>query len=193
MTTAAELLDEVGWEGFNTNRLAEKAGCRVSTIYRYFPDKLALVTVLAECVTAVWHAQLITMEQELDGQRALQDVWNEYLMKFVATVRETPGALAIRKAMRVVPELQVIDDVDSARLSVFLTKILGRCFPHLSPARARAAARTLIESGAALVDNAHRASAEEAQSLLRELGVMHEAYLSTLGGGRLREENASHA
>ncbi|MEO1231854.1 MAG: TetR/AcrR family transcriptional regulator [Myxococcota bacterium] len=180
LTTAAELLDEVGWEGFNTNRLAERAGCRVATIYRYFPDKIALITVLAECVTAVWHSQLITIEQELENQRELREIWGEYLQKFVITVRQTPGALAIRKAMRVVPELQVIDDEDSARLTIFLTGILTRCFPNLSKKRARAAARTLIESGAALVDHAHRASPTEANELVRELSVMHEAYLSTL-------------
>ena len=45
LATAVELLDELGWDGFNTNLLAERAGVRVSAVYRYFPNKEA---VLAE-------------------------------------------------------------------------------------------------------------------------------------------------
>ena len=193
LSAAAALLDEVGWEGFNTNLLAEKAGCRVSTIYRYFPDKLAVVSVLAERVTALWRAELAGVGTEIETGRDLQEVWREYLPKFVTVVQTAPGALAIRKAMRVVPELQVIDDADSALLADLLGAALAKRLPHLSAARAKAAARTLIESGAALFDHAHRAPAEEMAELLRELSAMHEAYLSRLERSRPTTEETTDA
>lgn len=193
LAAAAGLLDEVGWEGFNTNLLAEKAGCRVASVYRYFPDKIAVVSVLAERVTAVWRVQLETIGDEIGKGRDLQDVWSEHLPKVVEAVQTAPGALALRKAMRVVPELRMIDDADSAVLAASLGAALSKRLPHLSPARAQAAARTLIESGAALFDHAHRAPAEEVAELLRELSAMHEAYLSRLETSHLPKEGASDA
>ena len=46
LETAAELVDEVGVVGFTTNLLAERAGIRVRTIYRYFPSKLGVLNAL---------------------------------------------------------------------------------------------------------------------------------------------------
>jgi AcrR family transcriptional regulator len=46
LETAAELVDEVGVIGFTTNLLAERAGIRVRTIYRYFPSKLGILCAL---------------------------------------------------------------------------------------------------------------------------------------------------
>lgn len=180
LVAAAALMDEVGWEGFNTNLLAARAGCRVASIYRYFPDKIAVVSVLAERVARVWRGRLAIIAHEIETGRDLQELWRANLPEFVATVQRAPGALAIRKAMRVVPELQAIDDADSAALADLLGAALTKRLPHLSAARANAAARTLIESGAALFDHAHRAPAAETGEFLRELSVMHEAYLASL-------------
>lgn len=193
LSAAAELLDAVGWEGFNTNLLAEKAGRRVSAIYRYFPDKIAVVSVLAEGVTAVWRAELSNIADEIGKGGDLQEVWREYMPRVVTAVESTPGALAIRKAMRVVPELQVIDDEDSAILAELLGAALAKRLPHLSAARAKAAARTLIESGAALFDHAHRAPADERAALLSELSAMQEAYLSRLEKNDPLAEETNHA
>ena len=56
LDTAAVLLDEVGVDDFNTNLLAERAGVRVRTVYRYFPNKSAVILALAERVVSEWDA-----------------------------------------------------------------------------------------------------------------------------------------
>jgi hypothetical protein len=38
LQVSAELLEEVGVNGFNTNLLAQRAGVAVRAIYRYFPS-----------------------------------------------------------------------------------------------------------------------------------------------------------
>jgi AcrR family transcriptional regulator len=44
---ATQLLEQEGWPGFNTNRLAEISGFSVGTIYQYFNNKRELLAALA--------------------------------------------------------------------------------------------------------------------------------------------------
>ncbi len=44
---AIQLLEQEGWPGFNTNRLAEISGFSVGTIYQYFQNKRDLLSALA--------------------------------------------------------------------------------------------------------------------------------------------------
>lgn len=47
LEAAAQLLESAGEEGFNTNAVAERAGVSIGTIYRYFPEKRAIMVALA--------------------------------------------------------------------------------------------------------------------------------------------------
>jgi AcrR family transcriptional regulator len=44
---AAQLLEDVGEDGFNTNAVAARAGVSIGSLYRYFPDKRSILTALA--------------------------------------------------------------------------------------------------------------------------------------------------
>ncbi|WP_333586344.1 TetR/AcrR family transcriptional regulator [Phenylobacterium sp.] len=48
LEAAAQLLELRGEVGFNTNAVAERAGVSIGTLYRYFPDKQALMLALAD-------------------------------------------------------------------------------------------------------------------------------------------------
>jgi len=43
---AARILEERGFEGYNTNAIAERAGVSVGSIYQYFPDKDAVTAAI---------------------------------------------------------------------------------------------------------------------------------------------------
>lgn len=47
LETAVQLLEEQGLEHFNTNRLAERSGFGVGTIYQYFANKQAILEALS--------------------------------------------------------------------------------------------------------------------------------------------------
>ena len=87
LSAAAELLIESGWDGFNTNLLAERAGCRVATLYRYFPDKLAVVSTLAEAVISQWDGAFAEIASDLKMGRDLRQVWPEFLHRFIDILR----------------------------------------------------------------------------------------------------------
>ena len=47
LEAAAQLLEVVGERGFNTNAVAERAGVSIGSLYRYFPNKRAVLAALA--------------------------------------------------------------------------------------------------------------------------------------------------
>jgi AcrR family transcriptional regulator len=47
ISAAREVYNEVGQDYFNTNLVAEKAECSIGTVYRYFPDRVPLMDIIA--------------------------------------------------------------------------------------------------------------------------------------------------
>jgi AcrR family transcriptional regulator len=51
LDAAAAIIDEIGFERLTTAMVAERAGASIGTVYRYFPDRIAVVEALAvRCV-----------------------------------------------------------------------------------------------------------------------------------------------
>ena len=47
LDAAAEVIDEIGYERLTTAMVAERAGASIGTVYRYFPDRIAVLQSLA--------------------------------------------------------------------------------------------------------------------------------------------------
>ena len=71
LAAAAHVLAKEGYEGLNTNRVAERAGVSVGSLYQYFPGKEALVLALLEQHHAEMMALLLT---DLDSAAPLEDL-----------------------------------------------------------------------------------------------------------------------
>ncbi len=48
LEAAARILAKDGWDGFNTNVIAKRAGVSIGSLYEYFPNKQALVDAIAD-------------------------------------------------------------------------------------------------------------------------------------------------
>lgn len=60
LEAATQVLEVAGEAGFNTNAIAERAGVGIGSIYRYFPDKQAILVEMGRREMARVGAQLTT-------------------------------------------------------------------------------------------------------------------------------------
>jgi len=179
LDTAIVLLDEVGVEGFNTNLLADRAAVRVRTVYRYFPNKTAVIVALGERAVSEWDQWAAAELARLDGHGDWRPALEHATRGLLEILRDLPGQAALRRAMRAVPELYALDQRDNARMARAYAQALRRVNPGLAPARARRIARCLIESTVVIVDLALESSPAHASGLIDELVKMQRAYLET--------------
>ena len=107
LDTATALLEEAGWNGFNTNLLAERAGIGIQTLYRYFPNKLSVVATLAQQLVEEWGNWQQYDRISLLGRSGIE--------LFVERLRNQPGGVAIRQAMAASPSLRKLDRDDTRR------------------------------------------------------------------------------
>ncbi|BDZ50954.1 TetR family transcriptional regulator [Frondihabitans sucicola] len=95
LDAAAAIIDEIGFERLTTAMVAERAGASIGTVYRYFPDRIAVVEALA--VRSV--QRLIERVDAAVIERGLTE-WRDSIEiaidTEVAMYRAEPGFRAIR-------------------------------------------------------------------------------------------------
>jgi AcrR family transcriptional regulator len=102
---AARILEQHGFEGFNTNAIAEKAGVSIGSLYQYFPSKNALLSALMEREAA----PLLKVEDDIAGT----EDWKAALRAYIRA--------SIRHQMRR-PRLAQLIDVAEKR-EMFLDQV----------------------------------------------------------------------
>ncbi len=78
MRASAHILREDGYRAASTNRIAERAGVSIGSLYQYFPSKQAIMNALLEAHVAHMNAELTRVVQEL-GDAPLEDVVRTFI------------------------------------------------------------------------------------------------------------------
>lgn len=178
LDTAVELLEEVGADGLTTKRLAERAGIRVRSVYRYFPNKLAVIGAVAERITRreqeAFLAGLTASGPGVPWRQALRRAFAAY----DTAIENEPGMLAVRRAVQSSPALRAIDDRMNDALAESLAEELRVLGMRGGPARRRLVARTALEIAMALLDRADLDPTVKKAAQRRELFLAIEGYLA---------------
>jgi AcrR family transcriptional regulator len=178
LDNAAVLLDEVGIDAFNTNLLAERAGVAVRSVYRYYPNKLAVIVGLAERQASEWQAMLAQLMLPLaDPDKSACDAWDAVLDAYVAYLDAKQGRSAMHRAMQALPQLSEVNDRDNDVLSNTIFSALQTRGLRQPPARLLSISRVLLDTMDVAVDEALRRRGRVPLPLLGELKRMHRAYL----------------
>lgn len=69
---AAQVLEAEGFEGFNTNAVARRAGVSIGSIYQYFPGKDALTVALIQRETRRFYDDMAVALTKRSGKAALE-------------------------------------------------------------------------------------------------------------------------
>jgi len=189
LRTTAILLDEVGIEDFNTNLLAERAGIRVRTVYRYFANKYAVITALTESIAIEWDRWMTDYyariaDPRADWRWAVKSTSAEWLQN----ARRVPGALSVLQAMNATPELKELHFRIFDKMSRKMMAALRARGLKLPAARLLAVARTFINAMNSGFDVYLHLRGKDGQAFLDELNTMKisylEGYLNSMGGER---------
>jgi len=155
LAATGELMRDVGFERLSTNMIAERAGLTPPALYRYFPNKYAVLKELAERlmqaqddVVFEWIANG-GMDGEPD-ERIAKTIW--VYGRVVDVTRAQPGGVFVNRVMRVTPVLRQVR-VDSRELVVRnVMERLRLRYPTVPEARLETAARLTTEAGTAAIE-----------------------------------------
>lgn len=107
LEAAAQVLEMSGEAGFNTNAVAERAGVSIGALYRYFPDKAAILRALALRETEAHRDAVLAV---VEGERG-------EVAKDRAIIRAFVGAFAGRTRARRIAVSALLARADHAELA----------------------------------------------------------------------------
>jgi AcrR family transcriptional regulator len=175
---AAELvLERSGAEGFTTTAVARAAGVSVGTVYRFFPDKQAIVEALA---VRYWSdfADLVTGVAEADALEPMADPAEAVISVLAAGFRARPGFLALwYGGLRTE---RVRDRTRDARQAIAesIEQIFAAHWPAAPAQTRQVAAAMVVLAGDGLLREAFRRDPAGDDALLAEARVMMRSYIA---------------
>ncbi|GAA1966841.1 TetR/AcrR family transcriptional regulator [Agromyces allii] len=99
LDAAAEIVDESGFERLTTQMVAERAGASIGTVYRYFPDRVAVVEALRERAIQRFRER-VADELERATPATWWDLIDISLDACIALYRDEPGFTVVHAGHR---------------------------------------------------------------------------------------------
>jgi len=145
--TAAALAD-IGFERLSTNIVCARAGLTPPALYRYFPNKYALLYELGRrlmqrqnALVPKWITPRALTGSVADLERALAGL----LIDTRRVTAETIGGVWIMRALRAVPALQAVRLESHAEVTEAQTELLVASLPAADPEELRLIGRVAVE------------------------------------------------
>jgi len=136
LATAGEVLAEVGFERLTTNLICERAGLTPPALYRYFPNKYAIVSELAR---RLMEAQDAAVFEWLGRGGVTTASLNDSVeknfrlyKKLIEVTRDQPGGLWILRAIRAVPALHQVRADSRDTVLARMYEFLRQAYPEIS-------------------------------------------------------------
>jgi AcrR family transcriptional regulator len=165
--TAGELLSEVGFEGLSTNLICKRAGMTPPALYRYFPNKYAVLQELGRRLMKAQDDAVFgwTEDGGLEPRGLRESVAsNRRLQARVNSItRAFPGGIWILRALRAVPILHAVRIASRDEVARRLVKVLRPRYPTLPSKRLLSATRLSTELMYAATEMAMESPSREAQ------------------------------
>jgi AcrR family transcriptional regulator len=121
LDAAAAVVDEVGFDRITTAMIAERAGASIGTVYRYYPDRVAVLHGLHERAIQRFRGRV---SDELKA-RAPENWWDAVdcaVTAFVGLYRSEPGFRILHFADR---ERSAIDEANELEFGYFAKRMSG--------------------------------------------------------------------
>lgn len=177
LDATAELLDEEGTENLTTERVAERSGVNIATLYHYFPNKLALLHALAQQFADQQQERVDVVYRGRDDRD-----WRETVDLLIDTGfefnRSVKGALAAARAMQSHATLREIDLQRDARQSEFVAQLLAELGIKGSPYELQTRALVILQTATNAMNMALMWYPERADAVIEEAKTMIKEYIA---------------
>jgi AcrR family transcriptional regulator len=178
LDACADILDESGYDGLSTTRIAHRAGVAIGSLYQFFPDKRAVAQALALRNLELFGDRVADRIQH-GGYRHWSETVGAVIEIFVEMHRTVPGFRVLRFGdVADVHLLQAGSDNNSVvadRLRAMVVEAFG--LPD-TPELARAFA-VAVEAGDAVLKMAFRREAGGDPAVVAEADRLIRGYLAT--------------
>lgn len=182
LKTAGQLLEEVGFEKFTTKILADRANLRIRSVYRYFPNKVAIIKALADLHNQKdiqFQEQFAILEDPgIHWTKALHRLVDQYYQHQVTE----PGYMSVRRALNGSPELMAYDHESTRKASLKLARSLKKKIMPLGDLQLEIISSTVIEIADTMIHKAHihlvNNDNERASAVVKELKHLLKSYLA---------------
>jgi AcrR family transcriptional regulator len=149
LAVATELLGEVGVERLSTNLVCERAGLTPPALYRYFPNKYALLHELGERLMLVqnrliedWASPETMALPRAEFEASVLDVFAQTLQ----VTEAEPAGVWITRALRAVPALQEVRIASHRRVTGLIEAAFMAAHPQADRLEVQVFARLAIET-----------------------------------------------
>jgi AcrR family transcriptional regulator len=182
LEVAANMLGEVGVERLSTNIICERAGLTPPALYRYFPNKYAVLNELGNrlmerqngliphwITTDVLNGSVEELERALEG----------LLLDTYRVTKETTGGVWILRTLRAVPILQDVRLDSHAKVTQAQIHLLEEAFPGVSQQELMLVGRIVVDMIYAAVELLFDAPLDE-HAVARVVAAMLASHLERL-------------
>jgi AcrR family transcriptional regulator len=138
LDVTGQILTEVGFERLSTNLVCERAGLSPPALYRYFPNKYALLHELGRRLMEQQNAlisQWLTPSVFRGSTQELEQALTGLLLETYQVTQQTKGGMWILRALRAVPALQEVRLASAREVTAQGTLRLSQVFPKIDLAQ----------------------------------------------------------
>jgi AcrR family transcriptional regulator len=177
LDAADDVLAAEGAEAFTTTRLAEAAGVSIGSVYRFFPDKEAIVEALA---VRYWSdfEDLVAGVVEADEAQPLDDPVGAVLDVLVAGFRARPGFLGLWFGGLRTERVRDATRPTRTAIARSIERLLARHWPNATRRTRMRVSEMAVLAGDGLLREAFRRNPRGDAAVVAESKAMLRAYIA---------------
>lgn len=180
INAAAQVFEEVGYEAASTELIAERANTSIGSLYRFFPDKAAIVYTLAEQYAEQMKSLFATHFNSSTALCSLEQVVSETVDAFDEFYTSQPGCREIMLQSLISPEIQAVNKQADSQIIEQLDHFFALRNPTIHPHQRRLAALVSLEVTNALQLWSLQESDELRRQIITEAKYVLIRYLAPL-------------
>ncbi len=178
LETTGEMLETHGFEKLTTNKICEAASMTPPALYRYFPNKYAIVSKLAERLMELQNKDMVYWGVKLSETGFTADSLSGVLKSQVQITRDFPGGTAILKTLYATPQLAEIRLTSHRETTEALASLLPDFKKRLGKKEALRRLRLAIEIGNSVIEMIVENDELDERATIRDAAEIIEFYLA---------------